>query len=101
MTDTTTDPRRDQAGAPFRPRLRCPECGTPARGIFCYRCGASLGGDTCRQCGSATRAGSRFCAACGHEMSPPSRPSRIARLLPWLRGASVVAALAPPAGMAG
>lgn len=45
--------------------MKCPSCGTEARGKFCSACGSSLRETHCPQCGTRLVPGARFCNSCG------------------------------------
>ncbi len=76
------------------PTNLCPSCGKPSGGKFCRHCGAaSSGADHCTRCGGSLAAGARFCPQCGTAAGAASGSSRNERVVWFVAGGLVVAAL--------
>jgi len=70
----------------------CPECGTPANGLFCFNCGAAIGQEACPSCRGMSRMGSKYCTVCGAVMHPGFR-DRLRQFAPWLIGGTTFAVI--------
>jgi hypothetical protein len=94
MTPTTT-PSASPAGEAIRTTAAmCVDCGTKVTGPYCFECGAASGRVTCRHCGGATRPDARFCTSCGGRAAPRWRTRDLAKMVPWLLGATLIGVLA-------
>lgn len=56
--------------------MDCPQCNfaNPDQARFCVECGGALE-RACPACGAGVEAGHKFCAACGHKLTPGDAPA--------------------------
>ncbi len=72
------------------PGQPCPKCREPTDGNFCSNCGTPLGETRCPSCGTDLPQASRFCHACGAQLTGQAR--RVAAAIPWaVAGVAIVA----------